>query len=199
MRFKQQNQSNPILQTTKLPLFEALETRQLLSAALAPVIKPNIVILHPSKSVSASAQNGSISGYSPSQIRAAYGFDQLSNDGAGQTIAIIDAYNDPNIQNDLKVFNQAFGLPDANLTVVNQTGGSKLPTTDSGWAGEIALDVEWAHAIAPQAKIFVELNNPQHDLAHLLGENTVILSSKELLTSVLRDRTLDLSAHFARV
>ena len=52
--------------------------------------------------------------------------------------------------------------------------------------------------LAPQAKIFVELNNPQHELAHHLGKNTVILSSKELLTSVMRDRTIDLTAHFAR-
>ena len=52
--------------------------------------------------------------------------------------------------------------------------------------------------LAGKAKIFVELNNPRHELVHHLGENTVILSSKDLLTSVLRDRTLDLTAHFAR-
>ena len=39
--------------------------------------------------------------------------------------------------------------------MVNQTGGSKLPSTDSGWAGEISLDVEWAHAIAPGANILL--------------------------------------------
>ncbi len=51
--------------------------------------------------------------------------------------------------------------------------------------------------LAPQAGIFVELNNPQHELVGHLGANTVILSSKEMLASVLRDGSIDLSAHFA--
>lgn len=51
--------------------------------------------------------------------------------------------------------------------------------------------------LAPQARIFVELNNPQHELVSHLGEKTVILSSKELLAVVLRDGSIDLSAHFA--
>src|SRR3954471_13547775 len=102
----------------------------------------------------------SISGYTPAQIRHAYGFDQISfgagapaADGTGQTIAIVDAFDDPNIAGDLATFSTQFGLPAAELTVVNQTGGHVLPSTDSGWAGEIALDVEWAHAIAPGADI----------------------------------------------
>jgi len=50
--------------------------------------------------------------------------------------------------------------------------------------------------LAPQARIFVELNNPQHELAGHLGDKTFILSSKELLASVLRDGSIDLSGHF---
>ena len=77
-----------------------------------------------------------------------------------QTIAIVDAYNDPNIVSDLQVFDQQFGLSAASLKVVNQSGGSSMPTTDAGWAGEISLDVEWAHAMAPAAKILlVEANS----------------------------------------
>ncbi len=52
--------------------------------------------------------------------------------------------------------------------------------------------------LAPRARIFVELNDPHHELARYLDANTVILASKELLGSVMRDRTIDLSAHFAR-
>jgi hypothetical protein len=108
-----------------------------------------------------------VSGYTPAQIRHAYGFDQVSfdngsvtADGTGQTIAIVDAFNDPNIASDVQVFDSQFSLPSLNLSVVNQTGGSKLPTTDAGWATEISLDVEWAHAIAPGAKILlVEANS----------------------------------------
>ncbi len=99
-------------------------------------------------------------GYSPAQIRHAYGIDQLSNNGAGQTIAIVDAYNAPNIKSDVAAFNSQFGLPQFNtggptFTVVNQKGGASLPRTNAGWALEISLDVEWAHAIAPQANILL--------------------------------------------
>src|SRR5262249_50727787 len=75
-------------------------------------------------------------------------------------IAIVDAYDDPNIAGDLQKFDAAFGLPNPSFTKVNQTGGTKLPAANSGWATEIALDVEWAHAIAPGAKIvLVEANS----------------------------------------
>ncbi|MGI8748229.1 MAG: S53 family peptidase [Deinococcus sp.] len=96
-------------------------------------------------------------GYGPTQMRHAYGFDALSSTGAGQTIAIVDAYNDPTIASDLGVFKAQYGITgtDCNLTVVNQSGGTKLPRTNSGWAQEISLDVEWACAIAPQANILL--------------------------------------------
>ena len=96
------------------------------------------------------------SGMSPSATRHAYGFDLISNQGAGQVVGIVDAYDDPNIESDLGVFNSTFNLP----LCTSSSGcfkkvyaqGSK-PNTNSGWALEISLDVEWAHAIAPQAKI----------------------------------------------
>ena len=99
-------------------------------------------------------------GLNPSQIISAYGFSSSSTAGAGQTIAIVDAYNDPNAESDLGVFSQAFGLPPCTTAngcfkKVNQTGGTKYPRTDSGWALEIALDVQWAHAIAPGAHILL--------------------------------------------
>ena len=98
--------------------------------------------------------------YSPSVIRKAYGFDQIQGDGSGQTIAIVDAYHDPNIVADLAAFDSAYGLPSAQLTRVDQNGGTSYPAADAGWSQEIALDVEWAHAIAPGAKILlVEANS----------------------------------------
>lgn len=92
-------------------------------------------------------------GYSPAKIKKAYGLDQLSKTGAGQTIAIVDAYGSPTIANDLATFDSQFGLPSANLQIVYPNG--KPTTTDGGWALETALDVEWAHAIAPDAKIML--------------------------------------------
>lgn len=98
-------------------------------------------------------------GLSPGQVRHAYGFDTLGT-GAGKTIAIVDAYNAPNIEADLARFSSQFGLPACSTAngcfkKVNQTGGTIYPRKDPGWALEIALDVQWAHAIAPDAKILL--------------------------------------------
>src|SRR5207237_345698 len=79
----------------------------------------------------------------------------VAGDGAGTTIAIVDAYDDPKIANDLHQFDVAWGLPDPVFTKVNQTGGTTYPAANGGWASEIALDVEWAHAIAPKANILL--------------------------------------------
>ena len=107
-------------------------------------------------------------GYSPTQISHAYGFDQLNQTGAGQTIAIVDAYDHPNIQDDLNTFDHQFGLPDLVLTKVDQNGGTNYPRTDAGWALEIALDVEWAHAIAPGANILL-VEAKSNSLSNLLA------------------------------
>ena len=92
-------------------------------------------------------------GKSPTQIRHAYGFDQLANTGAGQKIVIIDAYGSPTLQADLNAFNAYYGLPNTTVSVVYASGAPA--TSDSGWAMETALDVEWAHAIAPGASIIL--------------------------------------------
>lgn len=101
-------------------------------------------------------------GYSPDQIRNAYGFSSISfaagtipGDGRGMTIAIVNAFDHPYIEHDLNQFNLAFGLPACNFTKVDQFGGTSYPRADPGWAGEIALDVQWAHAIAPLANILL--------------------------------------------
>src|SRR5262249_5577271 len=101
------------------------------------------------------------------QIRHAYRVDQISfnnrtlpGDGRGPTNPIVDAFDDSRIANDLHQFDLQFGLPDPVFTKVNQNGGTVLPAADAGWASEIALDVEWAHAIAPRANILlVEAND----------------------------------------
>ncbi|MGA2035019.1 MAG: Ig-like domain-containing protein, partial [Thermoguttaceae bacterium] len=98
-------------------------------------------------------------GISPQQIRTAYGFTKVSfksatgatvaADGSGETIAIVDAYDDPTIVSDLHQFDVQFGLPDPTFKKIMQPG----TTPDPGWAVEITLDVEWSHAIAPKAGI----------------------------------------------
>jgi subtilase family serine protease len=99
-------------------------------------------------------------GLSPATIKSAYSFPTSSTAGAGQTIAIVDAFDDPTAESDLGVFSGQLGLPactTANgcFAKVNQTGGTSYPRKNAGWALEIALDIEWAHAIAPGAKILL--------------------------------------------
>jgi subtilase family serine protease len=94
-----------------------------------------------------------ISGYTPSQIRRAYGFTHIQGKGEGQTIAIIDAYGSPTVQEDLDVFSKTFHLPKTKIEIVYPLGVPKWKS--DSWALETALDVEWAHAIAPKAKILL--------------------------------------------
>jgi len=89
-------------------------------------------------------------GYTPSKMRHAYGFDLVTGTGSGQTIAIVEAYGSPTIQADLNVFCNTFGLQTGMLTVYYPQG---VPAPNTTWALETSLDVEWAHAIAPGAKI----------------------------------------------
>lgn len=93
------------------------------------------------------------SGFAPAQIQGAYGLNQVSETGAGETIAIVDAYGSPSIQSDLNTFDSQFGLPAGSVTVAYPNG--KPNKTDGGWALETSLDVEWAHALAPAAKILL--------------------------------------------
>lgn len=107
--------------------------------------------------ITRNASTGPI-GLAPAQVTHFYGIDQLANQGAGQTIAIIDAYDDPNIASDLAVFSTTFGLPPcttSNGCFKKIYASNNKPQTNSGWALEISLDVEWAHAIAPQARIIL--------------------------------------------
>ena len=93
--------------------------------------------------------------YTPADVARAYGFDRTGLTGRGQTIAIPTAYHSPDLRSDLRVFDRAYNLPAVQLEVVNQNGGPAGGPTDPGWAVETALDVEWAHAVAPQATILV--------------------------------------------
>jgi hypothetical protein len=141
------------------PLLEELEKR----VVLTRFATPTYVLYHPLHNSSAGDfVRPAATGYVPDQIRHAYGFDQIrfqngavQGDGSGQTIAIVDAYDDPNIISDLKAFDQYFGLPNPVFTKVAQDGSSNYPTADANWAMEITLDVEWAHAMAPGAHILL--------------------------------------------
>jgi len=99
--------------------------------------------------------------YEPAQIETAYGVSRLFTNGVtgkGQTIIIVDSFGSPTIAQDLATFDSTFGLPAPPSLKVLQPAGpvpSFDPTNDVmlGWAGETSLDVEYAHAMAPGARI----------------------------------------------
>jgi hypothetical protein len=118
---------------------------------------------------------------------------QAAQLGAGQTIYIVNAYHNPNVAAELAAFNQKFGLPACttraiavnaslplpgpsaracDLSVVYSTPAGAMttvaPAYDAGWATEIALDVQWAHATAPLARIVV-IEAPNASVSSLVG------------------------------
>ena len=156
--------------------------------------------------ITTAAAAGTATTYTPAQIRVAYALPtlpassvvptslQAANQGAGQTIYIVDAKHNPNVAAELAAFNSKFGLPGCTtkslattaalplapasaadgctLTVVYSTPAGAMtgaaPAYDAGWATEIALDVQWAHATAPRARI-VLIETGDASLNGLLG------------------------------
>ncbi|HEV2662105.1 MAG TPA: hypothetical protein VGU68_15970, partial [Ktedonobacteraceae bacterium] len=104
--------------------------------------------------------------YTPQQIQNAYNITPLYKShttGVGHTIVLIDAFQSPTIRHDLALFDRIFGLKDPKLQIFAPDGLVPFNPKDAaqvGWAGEITLDVEWAHAIAPGANIALVLANP---------------------------------------
>ncbi|MCW2648900.1 MAG: hypothetical protein JWP07_5009 [Pseudonocardiales bacterium] len=116
--------------------------------------------------------------YAPAQIRAAYSVDKLTQlNGAGTTIAIVDAYQSPTAAHDLSLFSSMFELPTPNLQIVAPDGLTPFDQNDPnqvGWAGEITLDIEWAHAIAPAAKLLLVLAKSNNDADILSATRYVV-------------------------
>ena len=103
-----------------------------------------------------------ISCYSPAQFQKAYDLAPLyarGDDGSGRTIAIVDSFGSPTIAQDLAKFDSDFGLPAPSLRIIQPAGPVPPydPTDDTmvGWAEETTLDVEWAHAMAPGARLLL--------------------------------------------
>jgi len=126
--------------------------------------------------------SASPAGYGVAQIRHAYGFDQIAGTGAGQTIAIVDAYGSATIQSDLDTFCATYGIPGTTVKIYYPQG--KPARKDSGWALETSLDVEWAHAVAPGATIALVVAKSA-SLSNLLGavDYAVGLGAKQVSMS----------------
>ena len=98
--------------------------------------------------------------FQPAQLQTAYNFTGLFNqglDGTGQTIVIVDAFGSPTLAQDVAAFDTIFGLPAAHITTFNVNVTGVAPRQNAGFATETTLDVEYAHVVAPNAKIALVL------------------------------------------
>src|SRR5713226_4461095 len=99
-------------------------------------------------------------GLNPPDLQSAYKLPSSANAGIGQTVAIVDAFNDPNAESDLGVYRSQFGLAACTTAngcfkKVNQTGGTHYPRGNIGWAEEISLDLDMVSAICPNCHILL--------------------------------------------
>lgn len=128
---------------------------------------------------------GNPPGFGPADLQSAYALPSLSA-GTGQTVAIVDAYDDVTAESDLAVYRAQYGLPPCTTAngcfrKVNQTGGSTPPTANASWGQEIALDLDMVSAVCPNCNIllvesnsasFVDLGTAVNEAA-ALGANAI--------------------------
>jgi len=100
-----------------------------------------------------------VAGYGPADLQSAYNLPSATA-GSGQTIAIVDAFDDPNAESDLAVYRSNFGLPACTTAngcfrKVDQNGGTHYPRRNVGWAEEISLDVDMVSAVCPNCHILL--------------------------------------------
>jgi hypothetical protein len=137
------------------------------------------------------AAAGPAGGLTPAELASAYGYTAAAAGGAGQTVAIVDAYDDPSIEADLATFDAQYGLPactalNSCLQKVGQTGkATSLPAHDTtGWSVEITLDVETVHAACPACGILlVEANSATFTDLQTAVDEAVSLGATEVSNS----------------
>ncbi|MFF3512237.1 putative Ig domain-containing protein [Streptomyces sp. NPDC002573] len=118
------------------------------------------------------------SGLSPANLHSAYNLPTTG--GSGLTVAVVDAYNDPNAESDLGTYRSQFGLSSCTkangcFKQVSQTGSTtSLPTNDSGWAGEEALDIDMVSAVCPNCNIILVEANSATDSDLGTAENEAV-------------------------
>ncbi len=134
---------------------------------------------------------GSPSGFTPSKILAAYG---ISANAGSNAIAVVDAFDLPTALADFNTFSTQFGLPTEPSTtataatnkvfqVVYAEGSQPINSNLTGWDAEIALDMEWAHAMAPKAKIYLVESSSEATLFHAAQVAQNLPSVKEVSMS----------------
>jgi subtilase family serine protease len=130
--------------------------------------------------------------YTPVQYRTAYNLNSLyahGITGRGRTIVIVDSYGSPTITSDIKTFDKQFGFPDPDLKIVkfgNVPPFDPTNETQVGWAEETTLDVEYAHSIAPDAKI-VLAETPVAETEGVTGLPEMMNAERSLINAGVGD------------
>jgi subtilase family serine protease len=151
-------------------------------------IRQTDTVQPPGVSANAVSPNATPAGYGPSTLVAAYKLDQSK--GSGQTVAVVDAYDDPNAESDLAAYRTQYGLPPCTTAngcfkKVNQSGSTtNLPPPNAGWAGEISLDLDMVSATCPNCHVLLveATSNSLSDLGTAVNE-AVTLGAKYVSNS----------------
>jgi Subtilase family len=158
------------------------------SARRGPV-REGAITTGPEQQVSPALQGGGVEGgYSPEDLRAAYGLPS-SSAGPVQTMAVVDAFDDPNAESDLSAYRSQYGIAPCNagsgcFRKVNQTGGSAYPQANARWAFEISLDLDMVSAICPDCHILLVEATENSSNAFAAAENeAVALGATEINNS----------------
>ncbi len=135
--------------------------------------------------------------YTPQDLKTAYNYPSYLS-GAGQTIVIVDAYGSPTVQSDLNTFDSTFNLPPTTIQIVCQAGSSDkvgpCPTFEpNGWTGEIALDTQYSHAMAPGAHIVLMVASSSDDLViQMAVQAAVNMFPHSIISQSFGDPELDI-------
>ncbi len=154
---------------------------------LAIILKPTGI--HPQTT------NSTPAGLTPSMLQKAYKLPSATV-GKGQTIAIVDANDDPQAESDMAFYRAKFGLPacttaNSCFKKVDQRGGKQYPQADSDWAAEISLDLDMVSAIAPKSHILlVEADSASFDDLGQAVNTAVRLHATEVSNSYGGDEDL---------
>jgi subtilase family serine protease len=126
--------------------------------------------------------------YGPPQLQAAYDMAPLysaGHEGKGKTIVLVDAFGSPSITSDLAAFDAGFKLPaPPSFKIITPEG--KPTSGNSGWAEETTLDVEWAHAMAPQANILL-VETPTNETIGTAGFPQIVAAEEYVINHKLGD------------
>jgi subtilase family serine protease len=178
----------PPVPSAQLPSLSTQASCTTASIGHAQCLSEVVTTAHGQPLTPADATAENLQPYGPHDLTSAYNLPS-STAGEGQTVAIVDAFDDPNAEADLAVYRSRYGLPPCTtdngcFQKVAQDGSTNYPSPDPGWAGEISLDLDMVSAICPNCHILlVEANDNSFDNLGKSVNEAVALGANEVSNS----------------